>query len=85
MATTMAELRETGPRASFLIMWFDRFRSSYLLHRLGKALFPIWLVSSITFFVMLAMIVSAFLSIREGRRRKERWRDLKGESSILYR
>lgn len=39
----------------------------------------------IGFLVMLAMIVSAFLSIRDGKRRKESWRELEGESSILRR
>lgn len=44
-----------------------------------------WAFFGIGFFVMLAMIVSVFLSIREGRRKKESWRDLEGESSILRR
>lgn len=42
-----------------------------------------WAFFGIGFLVMLAMVVSAFLSIRDGRRRKESWRRLEGESSIL--
>lgn len=45
----------------------------------------IWAFFGIGFLVMLAMIVSAFLSIRDGRRRREGWKDLEGESSILRR
>jgi peptide/nickel transport system permease protein len=42
--------------------WLDSIRkiaSSYLLRRLGKALFSIWLVATITFFVIRAMPGSA--------------------------
>jgi len=45
----------------------------------------LWAFFGIGFFVMLAMILSAFLSIRDARRRKESWRELEGESSILRR
>ncbi|GAB4368052.1 MAG: hypothetical protein Kow00128_13070 [Deltaproteobacteria bacterium] len=44
-----------------------------------------WAFFGIGFLVMLAMVVSAFLSIRDGRRRSERWRELEGESSFLRR
>lgn len=42
-----------------------------------------WAFFGIGFFVMLAMIVSAFLSIRDGKRKRDGWEELKGESSIL--
>jgi len=44
-----------------------------------------WAFFGIGFLVMLATIGSAFLSIRDGRKRKESWKDLEGESSILRR
>lgn len=44
-----------------------------------------WAFFGVGFLVMLAMVVSAFLSIRDGKRRKESWRELEGESSFLRR
>lgn len=44
-----------------------------------------WAFFGIGFLVMLAMIVSAFLSIRDGRKGKESWREPGEESSILHR
>lgn len=45
----------------------------------------LWAFFGIGFLVMLAMIISAFLSIRDGRKRKESWRELNGDSSLLLR
>ena len=44
-----------------------------------------WAFFGIGFFVMLAMIVSAFLSIREGRRERDAWKDLEDKSSFFRR
>lgn len=41
----------TAPRPSFAAA-FARFRSNYMVRRLGKALFTIWLVTTLTFFVI---------------------------------
>lgn len=44
------------PVARFtLLVWLERITSNFLLRRLLKALFTIWFVTSITFFVVRAM------------------------------
>ena len=40
---------------STLLVWLERITSNFLLRRLLKALFTIWFVTSITFFVVRAM------------------------------
>lgn len=42
-----------------------------------------WAFFGVGFLVMLAMIVSAFLSIRDGRRKRNAWKDLEEKPSIL--
>jgi peptide/nickel transport system permease protein len=43
------------PYRSMLLNGIQKIASSYLLRRLGKALFTVWFVASITFFVIRAM------------------------------
>ncbi|MBI3742145.1 MAG: hypothetical protein HY257_10390, partial [Chloroflexi bacterium] len=44
----------SAPKIDFLAL-LDRVTSNYILRRVVKALFTIWLVTSITFFVIRAM------------------------------
>lgn len=44
-----------------------------------------WAFFGAGFLVMLAMIVSAFLMIRDGRKRRDEWREFEEKSSILRR
>ncbi len=44
-----------------------------------------WGFFGIGFLVMLAMIVSVFQSIWNGKRERDRWKDLRDKSSILHR
>lgn len=57
MTTTPTIDVQTPPPApqAWPLALFDRIRSNYLLRRLAKALFTIWVVSTITFFVIRAM------------------------------
>lgn len=44
-----------------------------------------WVFFGAGFLVMLAMIVAAFLSVRQGRKRMDEWRELEEKSSLLRR
>lgn len=53
----MAVTSTTTPRTAGLDgwAWFDKIKNNFLLRRIAKALFTVWVVSTITFFVIRAM------------------------------
>ena len=53
-STTAAQTPQVPERARPLV-WAGKITGNYLLRRLAKALFTIWLVSTVTFFVIRAM------------------------------
>jgi peptide/nickel transport system permease protein len=51
----MAVTAQTQPQPFPLWLWIERVTNNFLLRRILKALFTIWVVSTITFFVVRAM------------------------------